>query len=141
LFVECINCGEEIHIEAAYYFEEEAYCSECYNDLFQFCDGCGRVCPEEDGRDTDEGWRCASCLTDMGFRECTLCGMLSRDTNIYIDEDEEERIICDACAVYSGNFRNVIKRTQCGLYMHIDTFAIYCDGCNSCNDCSFADVA
>lgn len=94
----CLQCGEEEVIEGA----ETMMCERCeleygtaVNDMFGYCDCCGRHAFAEDLYIVDDQYVCEACY-DSQCSTCEHCGYTTFNENIVYDE-ETEQYVCKDC--------------------------------------------
>jgi hypothetical protein len=126
--VECIDCGEYVSAEDAYFIEGVGYvCGFCFEDGWFYCDRCGNPERSEYVVITPDGeWLCEYCASKLGAI-CVICGEFHYFDNEenFIEQYEVNKghwltdvYICSRCAK-----KHLYKyQCQCGRELHyLDT--------------------
>lgn len=92
----CANCGEIIEDYEAFEVDGEYYCENCFDELFAYCDECGKIHYIDDMTWVDHGDRlvCDDCL-DHNYIECDDCGEWVHVDDVYRTFDDSQ--ICEDC--------------------------------------------
>ena len=67
-YVWCAECEEILASDDATSYNNEFYCDDCFDSLFQACDSCGAITPKDELTDQDGGSYCLDCA-DRGMDE------------------------------------------------------------------------
>lgn len=107
--VHCEHCGHGMHEDDAYYDEYgNAYCRDCWDELFTRCECCGEYYRNEDMTETQDGMVCQRCL-DENYVDCYECGEWVHTDNAITDVDGHW--YCEDCAE-----DNLTRCDDCGEY-------------------------
>lgn len=94
----CLRCGMEETLLGA----DTMMCEECEleygssdNDLFTYCDSCGRRIYVDDSYSVGDETVCSHCF-DKYCRRCECCGDLMYDDQIHYHEPSQQ-YVCDYC--------------------------------------------
>ena len=130
----CAHCGEIIASATASEFEDNVYCDDCFNELFDVCERCGDVVPRCDLQDVNVGgeyeqW-CRDCV-EWNARPCDNCGELVPENSTTYISSSFEWVCCDC---FNENY---FRCAECGEYFHNDcanrSYRHYgefvCEGC------------
>ena len=91
----CSHCREEVSIDEVRYFNDEAYCPSCFDEVTVVCDHCGRRIHPRDNVGEDGFTLCSDCY-DNHYVACYRCDRLLRRDDAYYDE-EEDGYYCNDC--------------------------------------------
>jgi hypothetical protein len=125
--VHCANCGFILRDDEAFWYDGDAFCEDCWNDLFSFCDNCGEYYPREYiARGPDGNFYCEACLDSL-FSRCENCDeYFSRDD---LWEGPDHRYYCKSC------FLSVFSPCDiCDEYHDNADLIEYC-GIRICHEC------
>jgi hypothetical protein len=98
--VSCINCGDTVDEDGAYWFNANSYCADCFNDIAFNCWNCGDAYSVDERKiGSDDYDYCPDCWSTRFF-ECAKC-----DTVSSIDVGSYDTPIGDCCEdCYSDNY-------------------------------------
>lgn len=134
----CLSCRNPLHEHDMIHHDGEAYCWDCFHDLFFTCECCGDIVGREYERYIEGyGSYCESCYGDR-FRYCVECSEdHHRDDCTELDNGN---YVCDDCLK-----RWYFECSECNDYHHIDNQneyeeELYCNRCFNkhfriCLDC------
>jgi hypothetical protein len=143
--VHCANCGFVLREDDAMWYDGEAYCEDCWNDLFGFCDNCGEYYPREYiARGPDGNFYCEACFDSL-FERCENCDEYFSREDLWEGPDHRhycERCFlsifspCDICDEYHDN-DDLIE--YCGLRICRECFRkLFAVGISTCDNCGCA---
>ncbi len=91
--LKCSICHKSIFEEDELYDEDSNYyCESCYNNLFKYCDCCGKYHPREEVKIVQRSYYCPTCY-DKYFVVCKKCNMTVERQEIVNARDT----ICYTC--------------------------------------------
>ena len=113
----CENCGRIIDGEHQEY-EGKAYCRECFEEEFYYCEDCENYYPRDDFYyvEGENKYVCSNCIDN--YYQCQECDeyFSDIDTNYVNDPNGSGYRICDNCR-YNGNYEEC---EDCGYLFHVD---------------------
>ena len=122
---QCCNCGEYVGEDDAYSMDGDYYCSDCYDELFTYCEDCNNHYSNENFTWIEgmNKYVCDECLTE--YYRCDDCGEWFTDT---YSVDNGEKYVCGDC---------LDKYTQCDECGEHYEDTIYIDELSQtlCEDC------
>lgn len=99
----CLHCGKEECLMGA----GSMMCEKCElkygtsdNDMFTYCDSCGRRIFTEDAYSIEDDYICEDCFNKY-CRKCEKCGKITWGDYIHFDE-KTNQYLCDEC-LYDEN--------------------------------------
>lgn len=96
LGVVCVECGELVDEEDAYYpLGDGPCCAQCFREHWAICEHCNREVRHEDAYLVQDSVLCERCA-DRVAEQCSECGEWYYNENIYHDPDGEP--LCYLCA-------------------------------------------
>jgi hypothetical protein len=124
----CDNCGDGVHEDDMYCTDYgDTYCSDCYHELFAYCECCDSTIDREeiiechDGRNTY--YYCEDCAQKKNFYKCEDCGtwhsidyLTTCDDYLYCENCLPAGDFCEDCGEYHRDNDNVTRDGK-----------IYCD--------------
>lgn len=126
----CKHCEKLIENDQEFFtVNDEIYCEECFEELFETCNDCGNIHYRDDMRwlDNYDAYVCEDCFE--GYVACACCGEFERETDMYTSVDG---LICEYCCDYS-----YCVCDECGARLHQDDIyyneeddCYYCESCN-----------
>lgn len=94
----CNDCGDEIHGDAHYGPDGEAYCETCFYDRYEYCEHCGETVDRDDIYIVDNRryteYLCERCYE----RHCTRCDVCDEDVLHNNSVTVGDTTYCDNCA-------------------------------------------
>lgn len=132
LGVVCVECGEFVAVEDAYYPPDDGpYCAPCFREHWAICERCNREVRHEDAYLVQDSVLCERCV-DWVAGQCSECGEWYYIENIHHDPDGEP--LCYLCA------KEEHKCSGCGeSYPRVEVAYRYTDDvdgllCKRCRD-------
>lgn len=91
----CAECGTEVASDDAQFFDERAFCVDCFNRLMTTCDNCGETIRRDSAEGDSHYTLCSHCY-DYSYTTCEDCGrLIHHDDALY--EDGEDYPYCRDC--------------------------------------------
>ncbi len=122
----CEHCGEGVHEDEVYNFDNCTYCEQCFDDLTTVCYYCDARIWNEDSYGTSEGDVCHGCY-ESEFFTCVYCEEVVHNSSKH--EKENGDYICDHCFKTNyficeecGGVYNKTERCKLGIMF-------YCEAC------------
>jgi hypothetical protein len=125
--VMCCECGCHLNDDEAYWYDDDAYCSDCYDDRVTRCDVCGSELWRDDARYSEitEYYYCDRCY-ERRFTACDKCNDEIQVNDAYTYRDKK---YCESC--YNDLYRDCY---ECEVTFPLDDLTdfeghLYCDDC------------
>lgn len=118
--ITCCNCGDSVHEDDSYSYQDDTYCSGCYSEDFRYCEGCGEDYPIEQINTCQNGTHLCK---DCSFT-CEHCGNSFSERSAFEHDGDQ---YCEDC--YSDKFSTC---DECEYTFDRDEI----NGDDLCKDCA-----
>lgn len=90
----CDSCGSRVDEDDTIYYNDNNYCSECFNKQFYSCNNCGKIVPYTDDEDSQMHSLCEKCYSEK-YSECVHCGTEVKKSK---GKEDKKKWTCSKCA-------------------------------------------
>ena len=92
----CIHCGCVLDEEEMFFFQNEAFCEDCFRELTVLCHHCGERIYRHDNAGDSDTVLCRQCASTY-YIHCDRCGRLIYEEDAYYESDDDSTPYCYHC--------------------------------------------